>query len=173
MIEQWTKRDPARLSDRDIRRFWSHVDIRGDDECWPWIACRCKAGYGLFYVASHSVRVAHRVSVSIHTGAYPIGVLVCHKCDNPPCCNPLHLFLGTARDNTQDMFKKGRNFVVRGEMHPGSKLTELDVVAIRKFHASGVSSTQIARMGFPVTSRSIRRICRGDRWMHADGPTER
>jgi hypothetical protein len=88
-------------------RFWSKVDIAPG--CWNWIAGTTGAGYGRYKLASGRSVSAHRFIFSVLMGAIPPNLLVCHRCDNPRCVNPLHLFLGTARDNAMDMVAKGRN----------------------------------------------------------------
>ena len=95
------KRSPF-LSPRDISRFWSHVDVRGPDECWPWTAAIRKGnGYGCF-VTKFGLYLAHRIAYYIQHQDDPGFLLVCHHCDNPPCCNGKHLFKGTNRDNSND-----------------------------------------------------------------------
>lgn len=85
------------------QRFWSKVDRRGPDECWPWLAAKSATRYGVFDKTR-----AHRVAYALTHGLIPEGRIVCHRCDNPPCCNPAHLWLGTPKDNTADMVAKGR-----------------------------------------------------------------
>lgn len=92
-----------------VERFWEKV-VRGD-RCWAWAAYRGPAGYGIITDRSRRVRTvqAHRLSWEIHNGPIPEGLCVLHRCDNPPCTNPAHLFLGTHADNAQDKASKGRN----------------------------------------------------------------
>jgi hypothetical protein len=95
-------------------RFWSKIDKKGENDCWLWTAGRDGVGYGQFKPRSY-VRVgAHRFAYELTHGEIPSGLFVCHTCDNRLCCNPKHLFLGAAKDNQQDMARKGRGTKGRG-----------------------------------------------------------
>ena len=101
--------DGYEFTDRDIRRFWSHVHIAGPLECWPWLDGKSDRGYGKFGNNGRNLR-AHRVAYFLGTGEIPLSDMgVCHACDNPPCCNPDHLFLGTQANNVRDAMAKGRH----------------------------------------------------------------
>ena len=119
-----------KLTDKDIARFWSKVNKAGDDECWEWTG-GCRNGYGRF-VLRWCQTYAHRISWELAFGEIPKGLCALHKCDNPPCVNPKHLFLGTKKDNTDDMIKKGRHVVLYGEETWNCKLTDAQVVEIRR-----------------------------------------
>ena len=125
-------------------RFWKKVDVRENEpgECWGWTGETFPAGYGRLQVGAHSV-VAHRVSWMVNRGEIPEGMRVCHRCDNPPCTNPWHLFLGTDADNVADKVSKGRQRP--GAEHPSAILSEDDVRAIRRAPES-VSNREIATM---------------------------
>ncbi|MCH8067616.1 MAG: HNH endonuclease [Nanoarchaeota archaeon] len=97
--------DIPKLNEYQKTNFFSKVDKSKD--CWEWQARRSPDGYGEVGL-NHKRYLAHRVSYSISNGYIPQGMFVCHKCDNPPCVNPDHLFLGTADDNMKDMVSKGR-----------------------------------------------------------------
>lgn len=94
-------------------RFWPRVDTSGGpDACWEWTRGRDPHGYGRF--ATPNSDLAHRASWELHNGPIPAGLNVLHHCDNPPCVNPRHLFLGTQKDNVDDMVAKGRARKPRG-----------------------------------------------------------
>jgi hypothetical protein len=115
-------------------------------------------------------RRAHRVSYELAYGPIPEGLLVCHRCDNPPCVRPDHLFLGTNLDNMRDARAKGRN--VHGETHPTAKLTLADVLEIRRAYAAREMDTYELAEKYGVRNPAISRIVRGDRWGHAPGPLQ-
>lgn len=96
-------------------RFWQKVDKRGPNECWPWIAAKDPRGYGRIggdgrrKSGKRAVVLSHRTAYELVVGPIPAGMFVCHRCDNPPCCNPAHLFVATCKQNNQDMYAKGRD----------------------------------------------------------------
>jgi len=114
-----------------LERF-EHFFKKDSDKCWVWQGSRTPKGYGQFGISSGNMRPAHRIAWQLYKGPIPKGKFVCHVCDNPPCVNPNHLFVGTNRDNMTDMFKKGRGNRPLGEKHFAAKLTEEDVLNIRK-----------------------------------------
>jgi hypothetical protein len=145
-----------------IDRFWVKVDASG--ECWEWRAHRKPGGYGQFTVRKGYFASAHVVSYALTNGPIPAGMVVCHRCDNPPCVRPDHLFLGTQADNARDMIAKGRDGRrLRGEEKPGAKLTEDAVRAIRaEPRCQGYIKRLAAKYG--VSTRTIYTIRAGSKW---------
>ncbi len=146
-------------------KFWRLVSK--SDGCWLWMGHKCRpvqgkypAPYGLLSTGPNTKVLAHRLSWELHHGPIPKGVWVLHKCDNHPCVNPEHLFLGTPADNSADMVAKGR--VRRGERHYMAKLTEDDVRSIRQ----SVWSTKDLSARHGVSEQQIKRIRRGGDWRH-------
>jgi hypothetical protein len=147
-------------------RFWAKVDKRGPDDCWKWQAGGIKLGYGMFKWNGISWLV-HRVAWTLTYGPIPIGLCVLHNCDNPPCCNPEHLFLGTRADNNADKMKKGRwRAAPKPRSKNGrSKLTENQVIEIRHRRSLGEKLRSIAD-DYPVGYKHISDICKRDSWTH-------
>jgi predicted DNA-binding protein (UPF0251 family) len=136
----------ADIEEKHVSRFWSRVDREGPGGCWIWKACTAK-GYGRLRVGSRNV-TTHRFSYALHVGPIPEGMCVCHRCDNPLCVNPGHLFLGTNQENTADRVAKRRSsrapHPVFGERHASAKLTPDDVRKIRATVSSGLSQRKAA-----------------------------
>lgn len=147
-------------------RFWEKVARGADDECWEWIAHRNACGYGTIKESGGKgpMLLAHRVSYSLANGI-AIGefaeLRVCHRCDNPGCVNPSHLFLGTQRDNVRDMFAKGRDNRARGERSGRTTLTSEQVLDIR----GGGEPRELAER-FGVSRSTIHNIRRRRTWHH-------
>lgn len=155
----FTKFNRLRKTARPLSEaFWEKVEKKSDIECWEWLASIQADGYGNF-----KGRLAHRVSWELVNGEIPAGLYVCHRCDNPACVNPGHLFLGTQLDNMQDMVSKGRGHDHHGENNPKAKLTEKDIFQIHRLKNSGFSNKQIAT-NFDVTPTTISYILLGKTW---------
>lgn len=147
-------------------RFWSKVDKTGD--CWIWKAGKDSGGYGTISARGINANKAHRVSWWLTFGEIPKGLNVLHKCDNPPCVNPDHLFLGTQKDNMQDCSKKGRINPKdqRGEKHAMNVLTNQKVFELRRLRKeTNLSFQRIAKMNGISTMTAYRAIT-GKSWGH-------
>jgi len=138
------------------------------NDCWDWRGEITRHGYGAMTINGVHTN-AHRVSWIIHKGKIPEGLIVCHACDNRSCCNPDHLFLGTHKDNMQDMQKKGRKVTLKGGESNLSKLTETEVKLIVKDLAEGVQNKVISER-FGVSPNAISSIRRGVSWSHITRP---
>lgn len=137
-----------------------------DTPCIETTWRRNSRGYGMKGRWPNTV-YAHRVAWEEAHGAIPAGMFVCHKCDNPPCANVEHLFLGTPAQNTSDMVAKGRNS--RGQGHPFAVLNETAVLEIRERHAAGESRNALADR-FGIALPTVDGIVIGTSWKHVGGP---
>jgi len=156
-------------------RFLEKVDRSGGpDVCWPWTAYRNQGGYGEMGSGGHRGTIgAHRVAFLLANGPIPAGEHVLHTCDNPPCCNPAHLWTGTQQDNNRDRDAKGRTRAgpgappphYSGEHNPAARLTAASVPAIR---ASRSSVSALARE-HGVSRTTIRRVIIGATWRGVKG----
>lgn len=128
-------------------RFWSKVEKRGEDECWYWQGSLTN-GYGTLTRRDENGKYihmgAHRASYIIHYGEPQEGYDICHKCDHPNCVNPAHLWAGTAKDNTQDMLRKGRCHSQRGEACGRHKLKTEQIYEIWRLLKEGLTHREIA-----------------------------
>lgn len=137
------------------------------ESCWEWIGCCSSTGYGNFY-AEGCLHLTHRYSWTQQNGAIPKGLCVLHNCDNRACVRPDHLFLGTKKQNTADMFFKGRQRnlgILKGQDHGEAKLKNEDVLRIRQEVASGSKQKDMAtRFGVSISLISL--IVRRKAWVH-------
>lgn len=163
---------PGKLIELRRKQFYSRVAVSSPDQCWPWTGCRYpitsenKWDYGKTQIFGY-VTTAHRASFLFTGQPVPSGMLVCHKCDNPPCVNPGHLFLGTSLDNLEDCASKGRRVFNpnKGELHYRSELTDSDVLQIRSMRASGMKLKDIGQE-FGIPFKHVSLISLRKRWKH-------
>ena len=155
--------------------------VKYPNGCWIWCGGMNDTAYGTLWIRLNGELQqwrTHRLSYFLHNGSIPDGLFVCHHCDNPPCINPDHLFVGTTKDNLYDAIRKGRwtekhclqnlllvkNRAV-GERHPQAKLTDADVRQIRLRLASGESQRAIA-WSYKLRSTAIWKIAKKKTWSH-------
>lgn len=179
-------------------RFWANVKKAGPDDCWEWTASKTPAGYGKICVFGKH-RMAHRVSFWMATGEdLDGGYYVCHRCDNPGCVNPAHLWNGDNSENISDAYSKGRMIsqtdpsrIARGDAHPAkradvrlahklrqqgekshrAKLTEAEAIFAHQMRADGMTHQKIADH-FGITREAISCLLRGENWSHIYDPTK-
>lgn len=152
-------------------RFWNKVDMGDPKDCWEWLAGKSSTGYGAFWIPagfSQPGRTvgAHRVAWTLTYGPIPKGLWVLHRCDNPGCVNPYHLFLGTHEDNQADAARKGR--MAYGERNASSKLTEEEVRRIRELYATGKWTWQKLADKFGISDVQVGHIIHREQWARLD-----
>lgn len=159
-------RQPRELPD-PLERFWRFVDRDSVEGCWPWTG-GLRKGYGRFWADQKSV-LAHRYIYAREHGPLQPGEQVLHRCDNPVCVRPSHLFVGSQQVNIRDCHAKGRNAFnarpIPGEANGNAKLTEGQVRAIREQIREGVSQRRIAAL-YRVSKYAVYSIAKGLTWGH-------
>ena len=162
------------------KRFNKHI-TKMPSGCWEWTGHRNYYNYGIICSTGGKPvhKKAHRASWEIFRGSIPDGLFVCHHCDNPPCCNPDHLFLGTCKDNVQDLVRKKRHcfgnamkkrmlkHAVRGDTHCCAKLTASAIKTIRQGLSEGISGREFAKE-YGVSPSTICDIGKRRTWRHVD-----
>lgn len=144
-------------------RFWGRV--QKTESCWEWTGGRHDFGYGMFWFNGNNVG-AHRFVWILTYGPIPDGLDVCHHCDNPPCCNPAHLFVGTNVENMADRDQKGRTNSSPGEEHPQAILTDLEVLEIRERWAYGLVTRGELAIDYSVSLGAIGHVIARRSWKH-------
>ena len=166
----------SQYSPSDVARFLAKIDREGSPHpyrtelgrCWLWTSHCHPQGHGMLSHGGRGGRpqYAHRVAYQVYRGPIPDDQEVCHSCDNPPCVNPSHLFLGTHTDNMRDMYTKGRRLAAVGERVGSARLTAPQVLEIRRqWAAGGVTKSAIAR-AFGVDGKTIYSIVTFRSWRH-------
>jgi len=144
-----------------------HKKVNG---CWEWQGKLNNSGYGCYTKRINKEKTevrAHRRSYEIFKGEIPEGMLVCHTCDNPSCCNPDHLWLGTPKENTQDCIKKGRFLNAKKRAVSAGKMTEETVIEIRRLHTEGMKSKDLEEK-FNISQSNVSSIVNYKIWKHVD-----
>lgn len=152
---------PVRSTEKD---FWNKLE-KLENGCWEFSGYKSKDGYGLLTFHGRPER-AHRLSYKLSVGEIPRGLVVCHRCDNPACGNPEHLFIGTQSDNIADRVNKKRDGDHKGIKNGRAKLRENDVVEIRKYYAAGGSTKADIAVRYGVTDVLVGMIVRRKIWRH-------
>jgi hypothetical protein len=141
------------------------IDVAGPNECWLWTGRKNRDGYGVVRISGKK-ELAHRAAYRATFGDIPTGLSVRHCCDNPPCCNPAHLRVGTHADNMQDKILRGRQ--MRGETHYAAKLTDDTVRTIRAEYVRGCRNFGGAALArrFGVSDMTISEVANRKIWRH-------
>lgn len=149
-----------------IRNFYKHFSQ--SEDCWEWTACRDRDGYGIFNMGELGENFrANRASWIIHNGPIPKRMMVLHKCDNRPCVNPKHLFLGTNDENMKDMVNKGR--AARGVKNVNSKITEHHAFMIKHLSLAGNRICDIMKQ-LSLPRKTVEHVVYGNTWKHVPWP---
>lgn len=151
----------ATLEERLRHHGWT-VEASG---CWTWRGALNGHGYGQLAVGAARPEIASRAAYMAWVGPLADGAVVCHRCDNPPCINPAHLFIGTRGDNNQDMAAKGRH--AHGARAPYARLTDADVFEIRRRYAAGGIRYVDLADEYGVSKSEIGHVVLGKRWRHS------
>lgn len=151
--------------------FWGNVAVGAPDECWPWQRGRA-GGYGILHLNGKTA-YAHRRAYELTHGEIPADLYICHKCDNPPCCNPAHLWPGTAKENTQDSIAKGRHGARKRQLEraarqriryePRRKVNAVQAGEIRAAYAAGGITYRELAARYGITESYVCRIVKGER----------
>ena len=153
------------FTQNEIARYTKSFYQSGPNECWEWLGAKDKDGYGTFTILKDGKRLkfrVHRISYLLEIGKFDFKLLVLHTCDNPPCVNPKHLFLGTHLDNTRDCIRKGRKANTSGELNGNYQYSETILEEIRRLHRQGFTQTKLIEI-FGLSKGHMNRVVHGYR----------
>jgi len=158
------------MDQHQIDCFWSKVEIKDSiKDCWEWLGAKKSTGYGNVRI-NKKYLLAHRVSFELTHGEIPGKFIICHVCDNPGCCNPAHMMLGTVKSNCYDMIMKNRHQFTKnkavGERNHNTKLTTADVIEIRRIYSLKILNQYQLASKYGVAQSSIGAIIRNKTWRH-------
>ena len=165
--QQWAERPKSPKPRPSLHtRFWSKVAKGEPGECWEWQGATGQSGHGQFWTGER-ITNAHRMAYRLTKGEIPDGLMVRHACDNPPCCNPSHLLVGTARDNSQDALERGRT--ARSGSLPQTRLSDAEVAEIRASYETFTipgrrglhSNADVLAAAHGVTRQYIQQVAQG------------
>lgn len=159
-ISSVTRRDYDQFS---LEKLKKSINILSSG-CWEWEKSKHRQGYGHFPYKG-KIELAHRISWILHNGKIPEHVCVCHRCDNPSCCNPDHLFLGNTQDNCLDKEAKNRGNQPKGSKHYNSKLKENQIIQMRNLREKGFTYLEISKK-FGISRCHVGLIIRRECWKH-------
>jgi hypothetical protein len=145
-----------------VSRFYKNIDVKGFDDCWNWLLSKNRCGYGKFKAFGKSY-LSHRFMYELEHLCIPEGMIVMHTCDNPACCNPNHLVLGTQKENVGDCWGKGRHNNINLKRKKQPKLKRDDVMLIRELHDDGYSHKYIANL-FDISKSQVYIIVNNRQW---------
>lgn len=157
----------VQYSESVLKRFWEKVDVGDKDECWEWNASlSVRGGYGQFMTCVKGKRIlkkSHRMAYEIYYGKIPKGKFICHKCNNPKCCNPNHLYAGTPKDNWHDTIKSGNAYELPPIPPEEVHCAKLDFEKAEAIRNSDKSGPILARK-YNVSKSTISSVRRGKIW---------
>jgi len=153
-----------RSYEETLKAFTDMIDKKCHESCWEWQGAITSGGYGEFRIDGHTYP-AHRISYVLFFGDIPEGMLVCHKCDNPRCVNPYHLFIGTQKDNLQDASRKGRLIGVGRN----GRFTNEQIVSIREEYKVGNTTHRALAKKYKTSHQNINFILQHQRYAHVGG----
>jgi hypothetical protein len=171
--KQLTRED---LLPRDFERFAANIQTDSSTGCWNWQGAKTSIGYGALTIGDpRHLMGTHKIALAIFGAGVPEGLFACHKCDNPACCNPNHLFVGNQQDNMADKVAKGRQAkgdtinwhlypetVKRGESHHNAKLNKAAVIDIK---TSALTGAELA-IKYNISRSAICAVRKGRMWSH-------